>query len=133
MESAIMFQPGTYYVGDLGLVLPNDDLRLLFAWTRDGVLKTGYKVIEEAAKKHEWSPLDIYWVTPLPSTHGTLYGSQNEGLGFDWGCFGVLPWEWVTCSGSHENNKIEFTEPFTCSVTEDTITIGHLHFTFNPK
>ena len=32
-----------------------------------------------------------------------------------------------------ESNKIEFTEPFECSFTEDSITIGHLHFTFSPK
>jgi hypothetical protein len=35
------FQPGTYYVGDPGFVLPNDDLRMLFAQSMHGGLKSG--------------------------------------------------------------------------------------------
>ena len=124
---------GTYYVGDLGFVLPSDDLRMLFAWNRDGVLTTGYKVVEESAKQAGNNNPDVYWIAKLINKQGTLYDADNNGWGVDWGCFGVLPWKWVTCTGSYESNKIEFTEPFECSFTEDSITIGHLHFTFNPK
>lgn len=124
---------GTYYIGDLGFVLPNDDLRMLFAWRSDGVLQTGYKIVEESVKKSIDGTFDTYWLAALPNKHGTLYGADNNGWGVDWGCFGALPWKWVTCTGSYESNKIEFTEPFECSFTEDSITIGHLHFTFNPK
>ena len=53
---------GTYYVGDLGFVLPNDDLRHLFAWNRDGALSTGYKVVEESAKIASDGNFDIYWI-----------------------------------------------------------------------
>lgn len=126
-------KPEIYYIGDLGFVLPNDDLRHLFAWNRDGALTTGYKIVEESAKTSIDGSFDIYWMAKTPYKHGTLYDSQGKGWGIDWGCFGALPWKWVTCSGSYESNKIEFTEPFECSATEDGITIGHLHFTFNPK
>lgn len=129
----MILKPGTYYVGDLGFVLPNDDLRHLFAWNRDNTLQTGYKIVEESAKRSVDGVWDIYWIAALPFKQGTIYNSQGNGLGIDWGCFGALPWEWVTCSGSYESNKIEFTKPFECSFTEDSITIGHLHFTFSPK
>lgn len=126
------FEPGAYYVGDLGFVLPNDDLRHLFAWGRDNVLSTGYKIVEESRKPLS-AKVDHYWLAALPFKQGTLYDSKGIGWGIDWSCFGVLPWKWVTCSGSYENNKIEFNEPFECLFTDDSITIGHLHFTFNPK
>jgi hypothetical protein len=132
MEPTMTLKSGTYYVGDLGFVLPNDDLRHLFAWNRDGALSAGYKIVEESRKRSD-DEVDIYWITPTPHKQGTLYDSQGGGWGVDWGCFGALPWKWVTCSGSYESNKIEFTEPFECSFTEDSITIGHLHFTFSPK
>jgi hypothetical protein len=133
MESTIMLQPGTYYVGDLGFVLPNDDLRHLFAWKRDNSLENGYKLVEESAKTSFHEKYDMYWITSTPHKQGTVYDEQGNGWGIDWGCFGALPWKWVTCSGAYNNNKIEFTEPFSCSSTDDSITIGHLHFTFNPK
>lgn len=133
MESTIMLQPGTYYVGDLGFVLPNDDLRMLFAWRQDNALATEYKRVEESVKRSMDDSFDMYWIAALPQKHGTLYDADNTGWGFDWGCFGVLPWKWVTCSGSYEKNKIDFAEPFVCSFIEDKITIGNLQFTFNPK
>lgn len=128
-----MLKEGDYYVGDLGCVLPNDDLRHLFAWSRDGVLTTGYKVVEESAKRCGDGNPDVYWIASLPSKQGTMYAKDSTPWGFDWGCFGVLPWKWVSCSGEYENNKITFTEPFECSSNEDVIKIGHLQFTFNPK
>ena len=91
------------------------------------------EVVEESAKQAGNDNPDVYWIAKLMNKQGTLYDADNKGRGFDWGCFGALPWKWVTCSGSYEGNKIEFTEPFECSATEDSITIGHLHFTFNPK
>ena len=122
------FQPGTYYVGDPGFVLRNDDLRNLFYETANGILKFGPRILLNTRPNDKY-----YWIAKTPHRQGTLYDQQNNGWGFDWGCFGVVPWKWIDCQGSYESNKIEFTEPFECSFTEDGITIGHLHFTFNPK
>jgi hypothetical protein len=134
MESTITFQPGTYYVGDPGFVLPNDDLRSLFAGMMHGGLKSGPR---ELVTSRRWEGdqmvVDPYWLAATPHKQGTIYDQDNKGWGFDWGCFGVVPWKWIDCQGSYESNKIEFTEPFECSFTEDSITIGHLHFTFSPK
>jgi hypothetical protein len=127
----MIFQPGTYYVGDPGFVLPNDDLRMLFAQSMHGGIKSGAKgLIISLHKEHKES---FYWLAATPCKQGTIYDQGNKGWGFDWGCFGVVPWKWLDCQGSYESNKIEFTEPFKCSFTEDSITIGHLHFTFSPK
>lgn len=126
-------KPGLYYVGDLGFVLPNDDLRHLFCWNRDNALTTGYKIVEESAKIASDGSFDIYWIAKMPCRQGTIYDQDNQGWGIDWGCFGALPWKWVTCTGSYESNKIEFADPFECLATDDGITIGHLQFTFNPK
>jgi hypothetical protein len=134
MEPAMTFQPGTYYVGDPGFVLPNDDLRMLFAQSMHGGLKSGPR---ELVVSRRWEGdqivCDLYWLAATPYKAGTIYDQDNKGWGFDWGCFGVVPWKWMDCQGSYESNKIEFTEPFECSFTEDSITIGHLHFTFSPK
>jgi hypothetical protein len=128
------FKPGIYYVGDPGFVLPNDDLRMLFGSHIQGVLKSGlHELVTSRRVEDEEQIVDHYWVGVLPSKKGTLYDQNGNGWGFDWGCFGVVPWKWLDCEGSYESNKIEFTEPFECSFTEDSITIGHLHFTFSPK
>lgn len=122
------FQPGTYYVGDPGFVLANDDLRGLFAESMRGLLKPGFRIILATSHNPEY-----YWVALTPDRQGTIYDENNNGWGFDWGCFGIVPWKWIESKSSYESNKIDFTEPFECSFTEDSITIGHLHFTFNPK
>lgn len=128
------FAPDTYYVGDPGFVLPNDDLRMLFAQAMHGGLKSGPREIVTSRRFEDGQMIvDLYWVTSIPCKQGTIYDQDNKGWGFDWGCFGVVPWKCIDCQGSYESNKIEFTEPFECSATEDSITIGHLHFTFNPK
>jgi hypothetical protein len=134
MEPAMTFQPDTYYVGDPGFVLPNDDLRTLFARSIYGNLKPGPQALLASRRQDGDQVLcDFYWFAVTPHKAGTLYDHNNVGWGFDWGCFGVVPWKWLDCEGSYESNKIEFTEPFECSFTEDSITIGHLHFTFSPK
>lgn len=128
------FESGTYYVGDPGFVLPNDDLRMLFAQSMHGGLKSGSrKIVTSSRWENEQWVCDFYWLATTPHKAGTLYDQDGNGWGFDWGCFGVVPWKWLDCEGSYESNKIEFTEPFECSFTEDNITIGHLYFTFNPK
>lgn len=130
-----MFGSGVYYVGDPGFVLPNDDLRGLFSQTVSGILETGFK---EVIVSRQHTPngqiiSDQYWVAKTPAYRGTLYDQNNKGWGFDWGCFGVIAWKWLDIEGCYDSNKIEFTSPFECFATEDGITIGHLHFTFNPK
>jgi len=134
MEPAMRFQPGTYYVGDLGFVLPNDDLRMLFSQVMRGSLESGPRELV-SSKRLEGGHMvrDPYWYAATPHKSGTLYDQNGRGWGFDWGCFGVVPWKWIDCQGSYVSNKIEFPEPFTCKVTEDEITIGHLQFIFNPK
>jgi hypothetical protein len=76
---------------------------------------------------------DPYWLAATPIKLAPFTIKTALAGAFDWGCFGVVPWKWMDCQGSYESNKIEFTEPFECSFTEDSITIGHLHFTFSPK
>ena len=128
------FQPGAYYVGDPGFVLPNDDLRMLFSMSMHGGLKSGPRELVTSRRFEDGQMVfDPYWLAATPHKQGTIYDQDNKGWGVDWGCFGALPWKWVTCTGSYVTNKIEFTQPFECSFTEDSITIGHLHFTFSPK
>jgi len=129
----MIFQPGTYYVGDPGFVLPSDDLRMLFAQLMHGGLKSGPRELVTSCRFEDQMVYSFYWLAAMPYQAGTIYDQNNQGWGFDWGSFGVVPWEWIDCQGSYESNKIEFTEPFECSFTEDSITIGHLHFTFSPK
>jgi hypothetical protein len=134
MESAIIFQPGSYYVGDPGFVLPNDDLRMLFSQSMHNGLSSGIRELVVSRRWENDRPLiDLYWIAVTPQKTGTLYDQDGQGWGFDWGCFGVIPWKWIDLQGSHLNHKIEFAEPFQCVSTDDDITIGHLHFTFNPK
>jgi hypothetical protein len=80
MEPTMTFQPGIYYVGDPGFVLPNDDLRMLFAWNRDGTLSAGYKIVEESRKRSN-DEVDIYWITPTPHKQGTLYDITRGWMG----------------------------------------------------
>jgi len=123
------FEPGTYYIGDPGYVLSSDDLRMLFSELLRGGLRSGPRILIGK----DQSANVLYWCAAMPHLEGTLYDQNNKGWGFDWGCFGVVPWEWIENQPSYETHKVEFTEPFQCSFTENSITIGHLHFTFNPK
>ena len=130
----MIFQPDTYYVGDPGFVLPSDDLRMLFAQSMHGELKSGARdLLASRDLNGNGLVCDYYWLAVTPCKRGTLYSQDGGGWGVDWGCFGLIRWKWLDCSGSYESNKIKFTEPFECSFTEDSITIGHLHFTLNPK
>lgn len=127
-------EPGTYYVGDPGFVFQNDDLRMLFAQSLHGGLRPGVHELIASYRFEDGRIIcDPYWIAVTPHKQGTIYDQNGKCWGFDWGCFGVVPWKWIECHGSYETNKIEFAEPFDCSYTEDSITIGHLHFTFNPK
>jgi hypothetical protein len=134
MEPTMTFGPGIYYVGDPGFVLPNNALRMLFANSLHHMLKSGVvPILEPHPLENGVLITSFYWMAVTPHLAGTFYDQDNTGWGFDWGCFGLVPWEIVACPASYENQKIQFTEPFECSFTEDSITIGHLHFTFNPK
>jgi hypothetical protein len=134
MEPAMTFDSGKYYVGDVGCVLLPDDLRGLFSEVMYGGIKPGTKplIASMRCENGKWVT-DPYWVAVLPMKRGTLYDQNNEGWGFDWNVFGVIPCKWIQESEKFVRNTIEFTESFTCSFTDDSITIGHLHFTFNPK
>jgi hypothetical protein len=129
-----MFGPGNYYVGDVGCVLLPDDLRGLFAEVMHGGIKPGVKplIVSMRYENNDWVT-DPYWVAVLPTKRGTLYDENNDGWGFDWGVFGVVPCKWIQEKEKFLKNQVEFSKPFTCLFTEDIITIGHLHFTFNPK
>jgi hypothetical protein len=129
MENKFTFNDGIYFVGDPGFALPYDDLRNLFDEIMRGELKPGKKELVSSYKltNSEFKG-SHYWVVPTPHKRGTIYDQNSNGWGFDWGCFGVIPWEWIETKGCYDNNKIEFTEPFECFTTENKITIGHLHF-----
>jgi hypothetical protein len=135
MESAMTFEPGTYYIGDPGFIFQDDDLRSLFKEiiSPQG-LQSGKKDFIASRKLGlETDCFYPYFVAKLPHYSGTLYDKDNNGWGFEWGAFGCVPWEWVKHKAGYENHKVTFTEPFDCSCTEDSVTIGHLHFTLNPK
>ena len=129
------FDPGVYYVGAPGFVLPNDDLRMLFTQCMDKTVRSGPRELFTSCRRENNEKLvfDFYWLALLPFKQGTIYSQNGQAWGFDWYCFGVIPWRWIENKSSYEEQKIDFTEPFICSFTEDSITIGHLHFTFNPK
>lgn len=133
------FNKGVYYVGDPGFVLPNDDLRMLFSWVMDGVLKSGPKRIETSTQSFlddEGNLItkgDFYWSAAIPFRRGTIYAEDNTGKGVDWGCFGVVPWKWVESQGCHLDEKVEFLEPFECSSDDRGITIGHLRFNYEQQ
>lgn len=128
------FQSGIYYIGDPGVVLPPDDLRMLASSLIKNVLTPGvHRIVTEDKVKDNKRLCNFYWYATTPSRDGTLYDQDGNGWGFDWGCFGVVPWDWVEFPESYETHKVEFTEQFECSATDDGIKIGHLHFTFEPK
>jgi len=133
-EYVKIFKPGTYFVGDLGFVLPPNATRKLFydVLHNNGVQK-GYRRLG-STDGGDWGPPEdqIYWITPTPSQAGTFYDQTGKSYSFDWFVFGCMKFDNVKSTGCYNDNKVEFTEPFTCSSTSDTITIGHLHLTLNP-
>jgi hypothetical protein len=134
MEPTMTFEPGDYYVGDVGCVLLPDDLRALFSEAmHDGIVSGTKPLVASTRYENGGWVTDPYWVAVLPMKRGTLYDQNNEGWGFDWNVFGVVPCKWIQESEKFLKNQVKFTEPFTCSFTDDSVTIGHLHFTFNAK
>ena len=129
-----MLKAGDYYVGDPGFVLPNDDLRIVFQSFYLGKETTGVKELVSSARYTDKGiAIDYYWHAVMPHKRGTMYDENNKGVGFDWGLFGCVPWEFVVNQHAYTTQKVFFPEPFTCQATEDEIVIGNLHFTFNPK
>lgn len=128
-------QPGIYYVGDPVFILSSDDLRSLFKEEQnfikpEGMLKD-FIASRQLLLQGEY--FEQYWICKLPHHSGTVFDQNNNPFSFEWGFFGCVPWEWIEYKSAHESQRLEFTEPFNCSCTEDTVTIGHLHFTLNPK
>ena len=135
MQNKVTFQPGTYYVGDPGLVLSNDDLRVLFQQIMYGKLKSGLReVINSHRCEDGHMKYDMCWFVATPNKSGTIYEQNGTGWGIEWGCFGVISWKWIENQLSFVPNKIEFIEPFDCFFDNNSITIGHLNFTYEcPK
>lgn len=129
-----MFKPGTYFVGDLGFVLPPNALRVLFSEIMDNnEVREGYRNLNSTdGGKWRTAEENLYWLTPTTHKKGTLFDQTGKPYGFDWFLFGCMRFDMISTEASYEDNKIIFTEPFTCSSTSDIITIGHLHFTLNP-
>lgn len=129
-----MLNPGVYYIGDPGCALYNDDLRMVFSRVLDKSLVSNYEFVVASGRYQEIESENFfYWITPMPNRKGTLYGDSNSSFGFDWHCFGVIPWEWVEFNESFIEHKFEFTEPFECSFDDEIVKVGHLQFTFKPK
>ena len=128
------FPAGVYYVGDPVFVMDADDLRMLFqeALTPQGIQGGGKPLIKSVVNHVEGRRKNVsYWVAKTPSVSGTLYDQNGQAWGFDWGVFGCMDYEWSSHQGSYTLNRVEFPEPFICSYTDKSITIGHLHFTVN--
>lgn len=129
------FDQGEYYVGDPVLIFDSEDLRELFKEiiSPQG-LQSGKKDLIAAKQTTSFIPvIESYFVAKLPHYSGTLFDQHNNGWGFEWGTFGCVPWEWAKHNGGYKSHKVIFTEPFDCSCAEGSVTIGHLHFTLNPK
>jgi hypothetical protein len=128
------FKPGTYFVGDLGFVLPPNALRVLFTeiMNNNGV-REGYRNLS-STDGGKWQTPDenLYWITPTPYKAGTLFDQTGKAYGFDWCLFGCMRFNMISTESSYEDNKVIFNEPFTCSSTPEIIMIGHLQFTLNP-
>ena len=69
------FQPGAYYVGDPGFVLPNDDLRMLFAQVMRGSLESGPRGLVSSTR-FEGDPIGT---PPLPTNPGLFTIKMEEG------------------------------------------------------
>ena len=129
----MILQPGTYFVGDLGFVLPPGALRAIFSEiTENKKVNEGYRTL--CYTDHgTFDDINeqIYWVTSIPYQAGTLFDQTGKPYGFDWFIFGCMRFNKIFTEASYDDNKVEFKEPFSCSSTFDTITIGHLNFTQN--
>lgn len=134
MENKLTFEPGAYYIGDPGFIFEDDDLRSLFKeiLSPQGLQSGKKDFIASRQICVDGDKFHPYFVSKLPHCAGTLFDQNNNAFGFEWGVFGCVPWEWIQHKGVYESNKVEFTDPFDCSCTEDSVTIGHLHFTLNP-
>lgn len=130
-----MFEPGAYYVGDPVFILQSDDLRqILSEIVGPSGLVVGKKdLVVSAIAIIDGVIYEPYFVAKMQNVTGTLYDAQNNGWGFNFGVFGCVPWKWVENKESYVGNRIEFLDPFECAFTDDSVTIGHLHFTLNPQ
>lgn len=128
------FDPGVYYIGDPGFVLPSEDLRMMFSEIlRNGKIDWGFRELVSSRRQDGLNTVwDLYWAANLPYRAGTLYDQTGKSWGFDWGVFGCLPFKWIESSGTHDDGKVEFEEPFECLIVDDKIKIGHLIFSSDP-
>lgn len=123
------FQSGDYFVGDLVRVLPPDALRMLMLEIiKYGGLKNLSSVKELIFK----NKLGYYWIAKTPHITGSFYDQYNKAWGFDWGMFGVMPFDFVCTDSCYTENKVKFEKPFDFEATNDLIRIEHLIFTLNP-
>lgn len=136
MESTIILPAGNYYVGDLGFVLPENELRALFAEILNhGTIRNGSGVREITSSVRQVDDnlvFDYFWVTKTPNKSGMYYDQYGGTWGFDWGVFGCLPSKWMSTTGCYDNQKVTFEEKFKCIATPEKISIGHFDFTLNP-
>lgn len=136
MESTVTLPPNNYYVGDLGFVLPSNQLRVVFAEIlTHGTLRNGggiRQISESTTVKDGKIYFDYFWITKTPSRSGTYYDQYGGTWGFDWGFFGCLPSKWMNTTGCYDQQKVDFQEPFECIATLEKIKIGHFEFTLNP-
>ena len=130
----MILKPGVYFIGDPGFVLPVDDLRMLFAKIMDGHLTSGlHELVSSTRLENGRLISDSYWVAVMPHRSGTLYDQNGKCWSFDWKCFGVVPWEWIDKKESSTSGKFDFSEPFECLATDDSVTIGQLYLTLHPQ
>jgi hypothetical protein len=125
-----VFEPGIYYVGDPGFILPEDDLRMLFSNLIYLNFENGRR---DLVTSYPNGKIEYYWVVKTLSNGGTYFDEKGDGWGFDWGVFGVVPIKYTMRKNSYLSNQIKFDQPFSCYLKNDNIVIGHKFFSLTKK
>lgn len=121
MSEKITFEPGDYYIGDIGYGLgdsfPKEFLKLNNPYSGLHFLKDETKI----------------WFAKLPNREGSLFDNTGNVWGFDFGCFGCIPYDKINTKGDYITNKVNFNEKFEVSYNDDIISIGNFTFSFTPS
>ena len=121
MTEKIIFEPGKYYVGDIGYALDHEYFSEFPSYDQ---YVTGLYTTKSGSK---------YWYAKMPHERGTLYDKNDIGWGFDFGCFGCILFKDIITKANYSENKVDFKEPFKVSYQDNIVKIGHLTFSFNPS
>lgn len=115
----IILPEGNYYVGDLGYALEREFPKAYLNYFN---IKDGLQFTDSGIQ---------FWLCKTLNKGGTFYSQDGRDWGYDHGCFGCMLYKNIVSKNSYKMHEVEFLEPFEVSsnLDENTITIGHLHFT----